>query len=204
MIVAETASKELEPSIPELMRSVILDNFAPPAVLVNNKGDILFISGRTGKYLEPASGKANLNIMAMAREELRFEVGNAIHKAAAQKASVTVKDIRVRVNGGEQHINLTVKPLKPGKEGDLLVVIFEDIKAQEEAIKNGKDRGAGNVLKIEKELQRTKEPYNSVIEEMQVSQEEYRAANEELESTNEELQSTNRADLLEGGDAVAQ
>ncbi|MEN6463760.1 MAG: PAS domain-containing protein, partial [Syntrophaceae bacterium] len=187
---AAAASKDLESSIPELMRSVILDNFAPPAVLVNRKGDILYISGRTGKYLEPASGKANLNILVMAREDLRFEIGSAIHKAAAQKTSVTTKDIRVRVNGGEQHINVTVKPLETGKENELLMVVFEDIKPPETAIKGGKDKSRANVL-VERELQRTKERLSATIEEMQVSQEEYRAANEELESTNEELQSTN-------------
>ena len=188
--VAASASKELESSVPELMRSVILDNFSPPAVLVNHKGDILYISGRTGKYLEPASGKANLNILAMAREDLRFEIGSAIHKAAAQKTSVTVRDIKVKVNGGKQHLNVTVKPLKPGKESELLIVIFEDIRTPEEAVRGGKGKGGTNVL-IERELQRTKERLNATMEEMQVSQEEYRAANEELESTNEELQSTN-------------
>jgi two-component system CheB/CheR fusion protein len=188
--VAETAKNELESSIPELMRSIILENFALPAVLVNRKGDILYISGRTGKYLDPASGKANLNILAMAREDLRFEIGSAIHKAATQNTSVTAKDISVRVNGGEQHLNVIVKPLKPGKESELLMVVFEDIKPPEEAVKGGKDKGGANVL-IERELHRTKERLNATIEEMQVSQEEYRAANEELETTNEELQSTN-------------
>jgi len=47
-----------------------LRHFAPPAVLVNYQGDILYICGRTGKYLEPAAGKVNWNIFAMAREEL--------------------------------------------------------------------------------------------------------------------------------------
>jgi len=185
-----TYSKELESSVPELMRSAILENFAPPAVLVNRRGDILYISGRTGKYLEPASGKANLNILAMAREDLRFEIGSAIHKAASQKTSVTVRDIRVKANGGEQHLNVAVRPLNPGKESELLMVVFEDIKTPEEAVKGGKGKGGANVL-VERELQRTKERLNATVEEMQVSQEEYRAANEELESTNEELQSTN-------------
>ena len=51
---------------------VIVQRFSPAAVLTNDKGDILYISGRTGKYLELPVGKANLNIFAMAREGLRF------------------------------------------------------------------------------------------------------------------------------------
>ena len=54
-------------------------------MLTNDKGDILYISGRTGKYLEPAAGKANWNIFAMAREGLRYELGSAFQKALRQK-----------------------------------------------------------------------------------------------------------------------
>ena len=173
------------------MRSAILENFAPPAVLVNNKGDILYISGRTGKYLEPASGKANLNILSMAREDLRFEIGSAIHRAVSQKTSVTVNDIILKINGGEKLVSITVKPLNGKGRLDLLMVVFEDIEAPKEVTKGGKGKGSAEVMNLARELQRTKERLNSVIEEMQVSQEEYRSANEELESTNEELQSTN-------------
>ena len=61
----------------------------PAAVLVNDKGDILYISGRTGKYLEPAAGKVNWNIFAMAREGLRYELNGAFQKALQQKEAVT-------------------------------------------------------------------------------------------------------------------
>jgi two-component system, chemotaxis family, CheB/CheR fusion protein len=59
----------------------------PPAVLVNDKGDILYISGRTGKYLEPAAGKANWNIFAMAREGLRYELASAFQKALRKRSA---------------------------------------------------------------------------------------------------------------------
>ena len=68
-----------------LADQLLLQRYAPPAVLVNDKGDILYISGRTGKYLEPAAGKANWNIFAMAREGLRYELGSAFQKALRQK-----------------------------------------------------------------------------------------------------------------------
>ena len=38
-----------------------------------------------GKYLEPSSGKVNINVFAMAREGLREELGVAIHNAAKRK-----------------------------------------------------------------------------------------------------------------------
>ena len=62
-----------------------MQRYSPAAVLVNDKGDILYISGRTGKYLEPAAGKANWNIFAMAREGLRYELADAFQKALRQE-----------------------------------------------------------------------------------------------------------------------
>ncbi len=82
-------------NLQSLADQLLLQHFSPPAVLVNDKGDILYISGRTGKYLEPAAGKANWNIFAMAREGLRFELGSAFQKALRQKEAVTVKGLKV-------------------------------------------------------------------------------------------------------------
>ncbi|NCD26686.1 MAG: chemotaxis protein CheB, partial [Deltaproteobacteria bacterium] len=71
-ISQETTMLKPAANIQSLADQVLLQHFSPPAVLVNNKGDILYISGRTGKYLEPPAGKVNWNIHAMAREGLRF------------------------------------------------------------------------------------------------------------------------------------
>ena len=79
-------------------------------MLVNDKGDILYISGRTGKYLEPAAGKANWNIFAMAREGLRYELTGAFQKALRQKGAVTLRNLKVETNGGVQAVDLTVQP----------------------------------------------------------------------------------------------
>ncbi|WP_279384417.1 CheR family methyltransferase [Geotalea toluenoxydans] len=76
----------LKPSdLQSLADQVLLQHFTPPAVLVNDKGDILYISGKTGRYLEPAAGKANWNIFAMAREGLRLDLSSAFQKAIRQK-----------------------------------------------------------------------------------------------------------------------
>ena len=73
---------------------MVLQRYAPPAVLVNDKGDIFYISGHTGKYLEPAAGKANWNIFAMAREGLRYELSGAFQKALRQKGRWRSTDSR--------------------------------------------------------------------------------------------------------------
>ena len=91
---------------------LLLQRFSPPAVLVNNKGDILYISGRTGKYLEPAAGKANWNIFAMAREGLRFDLGSAFQKALRQKGTVTVRGLTIGESGGTHTVDITVKAIE--------------------------------------------------------------------------------------------
>ena len=72
-------------SLQSLADQLVLQRYSPPAVLVNDKGDIFYISGHTGKYLEPAAGKANWNIFAMAREGLRYELSGAFQKVVRQK-----------------------------------------------------------------------------------------------------------------------
>jgi hypothetical protein len=54
---------------------------APANAFLNDKGDILFITWRTGKYMEHSAGKTNHNIYAMAREGLREALANVFRKA---------------------------------------------------------------------------------------------------------------------------
>ncbi|NTV53867.1 MAG: chemotaxis protein CheB, partial [Syntrophaceae bacterium] len=93
-----------EANLQSLADQLLLQHYSPPAVLVNAQGDILYISGRTGKYLEPAAGKANWNIFAMAREGLRFDLGNAFQKATRQKGAIIVRGLKVGTNGGTQTV----------------------------------------------------------------------------------------------------
>ena len=69
----------------------LLKHFAPAAAIVTDQGDILYISGRTGRFLEPAAGKANWNMFVMARESLRYELASAFQKARGQKGPVVVR-----------------------------------------------------------------------------------------------------------------
>ena len=109
---------------------MVLQRYSPPAVLVNDKGDILYISGRTGKYLEPAAGKANWNIFAMAREGLRYELTGAFQKALRQKERVTLHGLKVGTNGGEQFVDVTVQRLEePGPLQGLVMIVFTDVAA---------------------------------------------------------------------------
>jgi len=174
-----------------LADQVLLQQFAPPAVLVNEAGDIIYISGRTGKYLEPAAGKANWNIFAMARDGLRLELASVMHRAARQDEPVQVHDLQVGTNGGTQTVGLTVQKLAaPGPLQGLIMVVFRD---QPPPVPGGPEPrgGSAKVRQMQHELLQSRQALHDLQQEMQTSQEELKSTNEELQSTNEELQSTN-------------
>ncbi len=190
--------KYSEANIAEAAQKFIIQQIVPPVVLINDCGDILYTTRRTGKYLEPPVGKVNFNIYSMAREGLKAELGIAIRKANKDKQRVIMRGLSVKTNGSDQPINLKVTPLNdPESLRGLLAIEFEDIEVPPPEPIPSEDKSAPVAqLKeinqaLEKELQSTKEHLQTVIEEMETSQEELKSANEELQSTNEELQSTN-------------
>jgi len=183
-------------SLQALADQLILQRYAPPAVLISDKGDILYVSGRTGKYLEPAAGKANWNVFAMARDGLRYELTSAFQKVLRQNGPVTLRGLRTGTNGGEQFVDITVQRLEEaGPLQGLLMIVFTDVAAPAETKVVGRSRKTAaqepHLAELGRELQEAREQARTIREEMQTSQEELKSTNEELQSTNEELQSTN-------------
>jgi two-component system, chemotaxis family, CheB/CheR fusion protein len=170
---------------------VLLQEFSPPAVLVNEQGDILYISGRTGKYLEPAAGKANWNIHVMARPAIRTQLAAALREALHGKKSIELRGLRLE-DDAPAWVDLTVRALQePRALEGAVMIIFRDVATVPEA-KGKRRRGADSVAPvIDVELVRAREEIRALRQEMRVSQEELQSANEELQSTNEELQSAN-------------
>ncbi len=180
-----TAMNNQTINLQALADQVLLQNFAPAAVLINAEGDILYINGRTGKYLEPAAGKVNWNIYAMIREGLRHELGLGIKKAQTQVEVVEFTGLTV----GTQSINLSVQAISnPEALRGSLIVVFTDIATPVKAVRRTADIAQKELLK---ELQQARDQIQTMREEMQSSQEELKSTNEEMQSTNEELQSTN-------------
>jgi two-component system CheB/CheR fusion protein len=172
----------------------ILQHFSTPTVLVNNQGDIIYINGRTGKYLEPAAGKANLNIFAMAREGLRYELDSAFSKALQQHEPVTAKARLAEANGAAQAVELTLIRIEtPDLLRDMVMIAFKDLPIQPKLRRRrpGLAPDSTQVEELEQDLLRTRDDLRAAREEMQTSREEQKSMNEELQSTNEELQSTN-------------
>jgi two-component system CheB/CheR fusion protein len=184
------------PNLQSLADQLLLQRYSPAAVLVTNEGDILYVSGKTGKYLEPAAGKANWNLFAMSREGLGNALSEAFHKAVRQKIVVTLKDVRVGTNGGTQIVDITVQPVtSPEALRGMVMVVFTDVAKQSVAKAPGSSERAtihnARLSAMAQELQQAHEDLQATRDEMQTSQEELKSTNEELQSMNEELQSTN-------------
>ena len=191
-----TVSDKIIMNIQTLADQLLLQQFSPAGVLVNEDGDILYISGRTGKYLEPSVGKANLNIFAMLRPGFQNDFSLAFRKAVTNKEPVALNHVKIGTNGGTLTVNVNIQWIqKPELLHGKLMIIFTDVQQPTDATPHGR-KGKKAVTSIretelEQELQHTREEMQSIMEEMQTSQEELKTTNEELQSTNEELQSTN-------------
>jgi two-component system CheB/CheR fusion protein len=186
-------------SLQSLADRLILEHYSPSAVLVNDKGNILYVSGRTGKYLEPAAGKANWNIFVMAREGLRVELGAAFHKALEQDAPVIIRGLKVGTNGGKHFMDVTIQRLaEPESLRGMVIIVFTDVTPPLETETPSHPGKAGKnpahdarLEELEWKYQQARLEAQTVREEMQTAQEELRSTNEEQQSANEEMQSTN-------------
>lgn len=172
----------------------LLKNYAPAAAIVTDQGDILYISGRTGRFLEPAAGKANWNVFVMARESLRYELASAFQKARGQKGPIAVRCLYQSSDTESSLVELSVQVIDgPGSLAGLVVVVFNEL-TNAVAVTNDSSSTAPSSDKLsdlESQLQQAKVDVQRAREDMQTSREELTSMNEELQSTNEELQSTN-------------
>jgi len=176
----------------KLVETILQESDTPPCVIIDEKLNIVYIHGRTGKYLEPASGKACFNILDMARPSLKTVLAVAIRKAAIIKQEIVKKDIDIEDNGGGIRIDLTVKPVPAyGALRGMLMVVFKDSEKAKTKPKPKAPQKNDTISRLEQELQYTKENLQTTIEELETANEELKSTNEELQSTNEELQSTN-------------
>ena len=180
----------------EATERILLDNYSPAAVVINENGEILYVHGRTGKYLEIISGEFSGNIVGLAREGLKPQLVAATRKAVTGKKDVLLKGLRIKTDSGQQFINLVIKPIaEPQSMKGLFVVLFEDIEPEKDRV-SSKKKSDGTpeeprIQELENELQSTREYLQASIEELETSNEELKSLNEELQSSNEELQSSN-------------
>ena len=184
-------------SIPDLIQQLLVTRFAPATVIVNERGEVVYIHGHTGAYLEPAPGRPTHHLIEMAREGLQHDLALALRQAASREDEVVCHAVKVKANGHVILVDLTVKRIaEPEALQGLFLVTFDQVRTDKTAARKGAPAREAAPLKkgesgLMQELQFTKQRLKRTIEELQRSNEELKSANEEMQSTNEELQSTN-------------
>jgi two-component system, chemotaxis family, CheB/CheR fusion protein len=192
----ETIRKAEELSAFQLVETILRQVDAPPCVIIDEANNIVYLHGRTGRYLEPVIGKVSVNILEMARPGLKMDLAAAIRGAATNKQEYVRNGVVIEQNGGHLTIDLTVKPvLEHSALRGLMMVIFKE-KAPPAKKESSPTQARGRkknsaVESLEQELRYTRENLQTTIEELETSNEELETSNEELKSANEELQSTN-------------
>jgi two-component system CheB/CheR fusion protein len=184
---------EKGPSLRELTEKAILEKLAPACALVDARGDVLYMSGRMGRFLEPASGESGVNnIFKMSREGLGHDLGIALRGAVSDQQAVLRSGLSVRTNGGFSTVDISVSPIG----GGLYLVAFVEALPP---VSGGGSQGAGpsepavdtSVENLRKELRAKEEYLQAANEALETANEELKSSNEEMQSVNEELQSSN-------------
>lgn len=177
----------------------ILEQHAPPAVVVSDTLEILYFRGRTERYLQHPSGMATHNILRLVRPELHGQVKQALEKVLSSAEAVT-SQAQIKTSGaGFQPLALVAQPLQdPESKARCVLLLFKELSQDRpENVKmvpspsSPPKRVNKEIQELRQELALTKDYLQSTVEEAQHANEELKAANEELQSSNEELQSTN-------------
>jgi two-component system CheB/CheR fusion protein len=196
---AVTAVTPAKPSLRQITEQALLRQDGVAAVLVRSRGDILYIHGRSGRYLEPAPGEAGVsNLLKMAREGLRHDLAAALQRAVSSQQTQRVPGLQVLGGGQPAWADLAVIPLPAAETPEpalYLVVLGEGcgpIAAPADPATGpaGGDSDA-RVAMLRRELRAKEDFLEAANEALAVSNDELRAASEEMQSVNEELQSTN-------------
>ncbi len=182
-------------NITQMAEKAILNNYSPDCLIATENGEIVYLHGSSGKYLELPHGEAKMNIFEMAREGLQQLLPALIRKVVSGKKPLSADGVKVKISGRWRLINITVKPVnEPAEmEGSLLIIFEEQKNVTETDTKNIKfNSGSAKIIKdLERELKSTKENLKASIGQLETSNEELKSNNEEMQSTNEEMQSSN-------------
>lgn len=178
-------------ALADLCRRLVIENYAPAAVLINRKFECLYSLGPTDRYLRVAPGHPTQDLLAMARPNIRTKLRSAIQRAGQNNAHIVVAGGEIVGDGDAQSFNIAVQPvLFDG--ADLFLICFID------APKNRKrndsptaSEDVSRVAELQQELEATRTELQAAIRNLEISSEEQKAINEDALSDNEEFQSTN-------------
>jgi two-component system CheB/CheR fusion protein len=175
--------------------NILLSTFAPPCLLVDSSMQIRQFRGNTFPYLTPASGEASLKLSKMTSEGLMPDIYVAIEEAKKKKEKISKKNVAFKQHDIITFIDLCVIPIQDPSTGETCFLITFEKRESPVESQEWSTELVGSVdderVRLQNELQSTKEHLQSIIDEKDEVNQDLWAANEEIQSTNEELQSVN-------------
>lgn len=178
-------------ALAELSQRLVIETYAPAAVLINRNYECLYAIGPTDRYLRVPPGLPTHDILSMAREGLRVRLRLALEQCEAERARVIVPTSAHSELTSVGAFSLDIHPISYEGE-DLLLVCFVDQPTPAQVPSQAGDtQGTPRVAELERDLATTRDALNSSIRELEVSAQAQRATNQEASSIAEEYQSTN-------------
>ncbi|HEX6998268.1 MAG TPA: PAS domain S-box protein [Gammaproteobacteria bacterium] len=179
-----------------LMQRIILDEFAPKGIVVEEDGKIVCAAGDLDRYLTVTPGVFQNNVVRLAREGLRVALRAALAEAAKERRKVVREGVLGRGEHGTERVRLVVQPMpRLAEESNLYLVVFEEMPPVAAASAGGGAAGQQDVRRLieqlERELESTRSDLEKTVQDLEAANEELKSSNEELLSMNEELQSAN-------------
>ncbi|MGC2225229.1 MAG: chemotaxis protein CheB, partial [Methylocella sp.] len=178
-------------ALADLCQRLVMETYAPAAVLINRKYECLYYLGPTDRYLRVAPGYPTHDLLAMTCEVVRNKLRSAIQRASQKNARIVVAGAHANHDGHPNSFSIAVRRvLSEGEE--LLLICFVDEPKHEQ--KRGQLIPPWDVIRVaelEQELDSTRTELQAAIRDLEISSEEQKAVNEEALSVNEEYQSTN-------------
>jgi two-component system, chemotaxis family, CheB/CheR fusion protein len=172
----------------ELVERTIMEEYAPPGIVVDEQDRILYFHGDTGRYLSPPRGEPTLELFKMIRGPLAEILAELLHGARRERRRLERKGISYAINGFPLTVDLAAKPMTDAGPGALLVTFTE---AETAAAEETRAPADAHIATLERQLFAARQDLQATIEELETANEELQSANEELQANNEELQSTN-------------
>lgn len=154
---------------------IVLNHYAPVGVAIDTNSEILQFRGQTSAYLEPAPGKASLNLLKMAKKELRAELRAAIGQASQQQLPVERTGLEIVENDRIRQVKINVIPFHAGAAANnYFLVLFQDDRpvlaiapqADDANLKSEqKQSESQEIARLQQELKTTKDYLQSIVEE---------------------------------------
>jgi chemotaxis methyl-accepting protein methylase len=169
----------------------LLEQYAPPSLVVNEEYDIVHLTDRVGRFLQISGGEPSSNLLKLIRPELRLELRTLLFQAGQRQTAVEVKGLKIKIDDQPETINIHARPvLRAGHTAKgFILVLFEtatDAQPEQEVLLASDEPVARH---LEEELMRLKAQLREANEQHAFQQEELKASNEELQAMNEELRS---------------